>query len=288
MNRVGLAVAWLLAASLMALGAEPGVDEPPTEPGQVRHKVQGATEKGDEGEEGPFTLELAAALKTAYVFRGYTVVDTGLIVQPEATLTFNGLGAVKPYVGVWNNFSEEKLGRERLWSDWNEFDATAGMVIERGDWSLDLQYNYYTSPSDAFDDVHEIGGLLKYAGKMGMPIALSPHVCAYYELKDDSDHDQNAYLEFGLEPEFELSDFLTLSAPFTLGTSLNHYYEDSRGGDEFFGYASAGALVTWKVNETVSLYGGVEYLRLLADSTQAANSGDEDKVVGSVGAGFSF
>ena len=264
-------------------------DAPPADEdlGNVRRKV----EPPEQREEGPFSLEAKVEAKTAYFFRGYNVMDTGYIFQPEATLSLRAIEwreySFTPYFGVWNNISEVKGHDSSIWAHWTEFDATGGVVIERGDWSLDVQWNYYVSPSDFFDSAHELGATLGYGGEI-FGVKLQPHVAVFRELDDQSDDDENTYLEAGLEPEFALAEKLTLSLPLTLGMSLDGYYQGGDGHNAFFGYGSAGARPAYQLNENWSVYAGVEYVHLFADSAEAANSGDDGKVIGVVGVSFTY
>jgi hypothetical protein len=68
--------------------------------------------------------------------------------------------------------------------------------------------------------------------------------------------------------------------------SLDGYYTDRRGRNEFFGYASIGARPAYRLDEHWSVYAGVEYVHLFADSARAANAGDDGKVIGVIGVSF--
>ena len=261
----------------------------PVEPPAVEVDADGTEDDG--GADRPLALEVQVEIKTAYVFRGYTVIDTGYIVQPEATVSLRPLElgpyALSPYAGVWNNVSEAKGPDTSVWSHWTEFDVAAGVVVERGEWSLELQYNYYAFPSDLSDPTDELGAILTYGGAL-FGASLSPHVTLFRELNDEADGDENTYLEAGVEPEFELTEKVTLSTPLTLGMSLDGYYTDAGGRNELLGYASAAARPAWQLNDNWSVYAGVEYVYLFADSAEAANDGDADKVIGVVGVTFTY
>ena len=261
--------------------------------GNVRAKVEPPAQAGPPGQAEPPgpSVETKVEARTAYFFRGYNLIDTGYIVQPEATLSLWPVRldpyTLTPYVGVWNNLSEAKGPDGRIWSHWTEFDATGGMAVERGEWSLDLQWNYYLSPSDFFDSTQEVGATLAYDGGLA-GVEFRPHVGLFRELDDQADGDENTYLEAGVEPEFPLTKKLGLAVPVTLGMSLDGYYRQGGGDNAFFGYAGIGLRPSYSIDEHWSVYAGVEYLRLFADSTVAANGGDEDEVIGVVGVAFNY
>ena len=283
---IALIIAAAVAPTPSPAAAQDSSGPPPSgdDVANVRRKVE-ASEGTEEGK-GGLGLEVKVEGKTAYFFRGYNIMDAGYIVQPEATVSLPaiewGKYSLSPYVGVWNNVSEKKGPDGSPWGHWTEFDATGGVAVERGDWSLDVQWNYYTSPGDFFDSSHEIGATLAYGGDVA-GLGLHPHVALFGELRDDSDGDENTYFEAGLEPEWEASEKLSVAVPLTLGTSLGGYYTDGRGRNEFLGYASVGVRPAWRLDGHWSIYAGVEYVHLFADSARSANGGDDGKMIGVVG-----
>ena len=84
-----------------------------------------------------------------------------------------------------------------------------------------------------------------------------------------------------------------------VGLSLADYYELNTGTadapvfvDNRFGYFSIAGLVTVPLGGTTrfgawNLHGGVEF-QALGDTTKAFNGGDGQRVIGSVGIGFSY
>jgi hypothetical protein len=84
-----------------------------------------------------------------------------------------------------------------------------------------------------------------------------------------------------------------------VGLSLADYYELNAGTpeapvftDNRFGYFSIAGLVTVPLGGTTSfgawnVHGGVEF-QALGDTTKALNGGDSQRVIGSIGIGFSY
>jgi hypothetical protein len=146
-----------------------------------------------------------------------------------------------------------------------------------------MKYLLYVSPADDFDQVQELGLVVKYEHW------LNPIVSLYKEIEDRAGTD-DWYLELSIEPVLwkGFDDKFELSVPVVLGTSLDGFYTDSDGGNAFFGYASAGLWAEYTFVEHWKVYAAVEYLHLFADSVEEANSGDDYKVVGRIGLAFDY
>jgi hypothetical protein len=84
-----------------------------------------------------------------------------------------------------------------------------------------------------------------------------------------------------------------------VGLSLSDYYEQNTGTadapafvDNTFGFFSIAGVVTVPLGGTTTfgawnLHGGVEY-QALGETTEAFNGGDNSRVIGSVGIGFTY
>jgi hypothetical protein len=79
--------------------------------------------------------------------------------------------------------------------------------------------------------------------------------------------------------------------PLTLGLSLDDYYELA-GVDHTFGYLSIGAIATLPLFRSTNygawdVHGGFEF-QSLGDTAEAFNRGDQSKIIGTIGVGFSY
>lgn len=241
---------------------------------------------------------------TAYFFRGYLQEDQGLILQPYGTLYVNIHESdnlrITPYVGIWNSWHGEKTGADDTHNEsWYEADIFGGADIAMGDFTLGIIYTHYTYPNGALDDIGELGFKLAWNDEaftkeqMGLPFQLSPYVAAFFETSDDSGT-EDSYLEVGVAPAFAVGDAgWTLGVPVVLGMSIEDYYFDDDGDEEFLGYASIGVTLTvpLPVPErygTWSLVGSVTYLQLIAESLETINNGDDNEIVGKLGVAFAY
>ena len=115
----------------------------------------------------------------------------------------------------------------------------------------------------------------------------------YFEVDNSNvSMDESIYLELGFGPSFDICDEkATLSIPVTFGFSLDDYYIDESGNDDFFGYASVGAdveipLGSGSYGEWTLNVGG--NLLFLCSAAEAANAGDDVEVFGYIGLSFSY
>jgi len=233
-------------------------------------------------------------------------MDSGYIVQPSIQFTLNAIEigdfSISPYVGLWANISEVRGNKN--WKNLYETDVTVGVSIEYGKFTFDFAYNLYTYPSGASGSTQEVGITVSYddsgdefTGPAGLtfkkgqflPIALSPHIAFFQEIDDNTDGELNTYFEAGVAPSFILPwHGIEVTVPVNFGSSLDRYYTNSDGRNDFFGFASIGIEATYKLSENWYLRGGVEYLYLFSDSLVDANGGDRNAFIGTIGIGLSL
>jgi hypothetical protein len=256
---------------------------------------------------GALTLTGGLDYTTAYFFRGYNQEDTGLILQPYVTVTAalasNDNFALNGYLGTWNSFHEKKTLAAATGPDtWYESDLFGGLDFVFGKLTLGTVYTFYTYPNGAFNTIQEIGFKIAYDDTdfmkgHGIDFALKPYAAVYIETSDGNGT-EDTYLELGIAPSFAVGNVagkgVTLSVPVVLGCSLDDYYLDNSGDDEFLGYGSVGLFASIPICEngkfgTWTLTGGVQYIQLFADSAENVNDGGEDnEILGKVGVSFAY
>jgi uncharacterized protein (TIGR02001 family) len=235
--------------------------------------------------EGGLSVEGALTIPTSYVFRGYVNQDNRFIVQPEVTVFYGlpfGDSILWPYIGAWGNLTDQPAPGDPEWM--TEIDAYAGFEWEFGNGlTLEGIYTYYTSPADAFDDIHELGVILKHDSW------LQPSAGIYYEICNKNG-EENTYIELAVKPKWTTEQIkpLKLEFPITLGMTPDEYYTKSNGDGYCFGYLSGGITATWAFNDAWALEVGGDYIQMLADSTEEANDGDQYKLVGRIGVKFAY
>jgi hypothetical protein len=302
----GLALAVFLAAPVTAFGQE-AADEMKT---QTQEPVVEAEVKEAEPSlpnTGRLSFSGGTDLVTDYYFRGILQENSGLILQPYATMYIKLSDEtdevkVTPYVGTWNSIhSEHTFSNPGGGPDsWYESDLIAGVDFSKGAFTLGLIYTAYTYPNGAFETIQEFGVKLAWDDTQytedRIGFALKPYAAIYAETSDGNGS-EDWYAELGVAPSvytFNKNDEypISVSVPVTVGLSLKDYYLDA--DEEFFGFVSVGGVASvplafipsdygaWNLTGSVTLYW------LGADGLQALNSDDEFDIVGKIGVAFAY
>jgi hypothetical protein len=294
---VGIVSVVLLAtrnARAQDQAAEPNVTAVDT-----KRPAQTPDTDGDAGK--PWTISITVDYLSQYIYRGYTAVPSGWILQPGIDLSYtihdrDGL-TITPHVAGWFNFTEDK-GPDSP-SHFAEADLFAGFAVAWRSWEFSANYNFQGYPSrygiaEGSGQVQEVEFVLGYDDEPlwpdgGLVTAFYPYVGYFHEVQDRNDGDLNATVELGLEPT--LRDFdvagrsVTLSFPLTVGLSTDSYYTDADGHNERLGYWLAGVKATVALTDdgsaagAWSLVGEIDYVRMESASTIEDNGGDRDDFV---------
>ncbi len=253
--------------------------------------------------QGRLSFSLGADITSEYFFRGYLQEDQGLIFQPWAELgvmiveAMDNSPGVSLVFGAWNSFHSEKTGAtEGNLQSWYESDLYTGITLDWDAFSLGASYTIYTYPSGDISTVHEIGvsaGVTLPEDTIFQKVLGDISLGLYFEVHNSNVNiDEAIYMELGFGPSFDIFDEkATLSIPVALGFSINDYYIDPSGSDDFLGYASVGADVAIPLGS--GLYGewtlnvGVNLL-LLGSAAEAANTGDSVAVYVYTGVSMSY
>jgi len=253
--------------------------------------------------QGDLSFSLGAEITSAYFFRGYVQEDQGFIFQPWAELGVTLVEGVDNSPGVslafgnWNSFHSEKTGAtEPNVRSWYESDFYGGITLNWDAFSLGVSHTVYTYPNSDFNTVQEIGvtaGFSLPEDSMCHTVLGDISLGLHFEVDNSNvNTDEAIYMELGFGPSFDIFDEkATLSIPVTLGFSLDDYYIDDSGDDDFFGYASVGADVAIPLGSgaygewTLNVGGN---LLFLGSAAETANGGDDVEVYGYVGLSFSY
>jgi hypothetical protein len=248
---------------------------------------------------GNITLTGNFELVNAYLFRGLLQDDTNLIMWPSADLGFrlqSGTGAIRQtvlHVGTWNSLHTGITGSDgptgKLWYE-SDFYTTLAVALGSGV-SVGATYTAYTSPNNSFSSVKELsfragaGGIINPYGLVAFELDTLPGLG-----QADGGFNAGTYLELGAAPTW-LYEPITVAFPIKVGLSLNDYYELA-GVDHTFGFLSLGAIATVPFASSTNygswnVHGGLEFFSL-GDTPEAFNAGDQQKVVASVGIGFTY
>ena len=252
---------------------------------------------------------------TSYFFRGYNQEDTGLIFQPNVygyvdfidADTDSTLSGLRLKLGSWNSLHSEKTGSpdDDVWYESDIYGVLSATIAES--FYVNLGYTIYTYPGDALETTHEVGVSVGYDDTkhwtdMGIEgFGLKPEVGIYKEIADRNGT-QDTYAEIKLSPGLVIDRELIpgfgkagITFPVVLGLSVEDYYLDSDGDNELFGYIQGGVAVSLPITGIPARYGswnlvgGVNYIHMLADSTEIANDGGTDyEVQGTIGISMTY
>jgi hypothetical protein len=242
----------------------------------------------------------------AYMFRGLRQDDTELIMFPfvEGSVDLHdspeGLEDVALLIGSWNSLHTGAAGRlgpsGKMWYE-SRFYTGAALTFEPG-LTVAGTYTAYPSPNNSFTTVKELG--FRVSGDERVTpggFALRPHALLAFELdtapgvgQADGGEEAGTYLEVGIAPTMNDYGF-ALTLPIKIGMSLDDYYELA-GVDQRFGFLSLGAIASVPIGRSTSygawnVHGGLEF-QSLGDTAEAFNAGDQSKLIGFVGVGFTY
>ena len=263
---------------------------------------------------GAVSFSLGVDVPTKYIFRGYELQEDGLIVQPYVEASFSVYEDVDFYVGLWNSLHSDDvfegasggLIEESNNDGWFESDFYAGVSLGMFDpISIDISYVGYYYPSttnDVIGDYREIDIAVAYddSDLWGGDFTLSPYALIAFEVDTNGEgDDENIYLEFGAETGFtvfESEDYpIDLTVPVTIGLSLDEFYVDDDGDNEFFGFISIGANFGMPLTFIPAEYGAWSAgagltLFILNDNAAGLEDGDSEEfnIVGTVGIALEY
>ena len=240
--------------------------------------------------QGRLSFSLGTDITSQYFFRGYLQEDQGFIFQPWAELgvsivdRMDNSPGVSLVFGSWSSLHSEKTGAtEPNLRAWYETDIYGGITLEWDGFSLGASYTVYTYPNSSFNTVQEIGvtaGFSLPADTMFQKVLGDISIGLHFEVDNSNvNTDEAIYMELGFGPSFDIFDGkATLSIPVTLGFSLDDYYLDASGDDDFFGFGSVGADISIPLGSgdygewTMNVGGNVLFL---GSAAETANGGDD-------------
>jgi hypothetical protein len=276
----------------------------------------------DAQDKGPNTGRISFSggidVPTDYFFRGIAqekdgFVDGNYILQPYGDLTvklLEGQGAVTNIgltFGLWNSLHGGPSGVEgsasvdpKVWYEADFYTKLSATVLD--DFTAALIYTAYMSPNDRFATYEEVALSLGYNdSKLLGPFALNPSVLIAFETDGQADagRGEGTYLQFGITPGYTFNAKgaypLSVTLPLVVGLSLSDYYEriGVGGDDDTFGYFSVGPAASLPLRFIPTAYGswqaraGLSVL-VLGENLEAANTGDDIEVIGSLGLALTY
>ena len=206
-----------------------------------------------------------------YISRGVIYENQGAILQPYADLyakIYEGEGFLNKAsinLGVWSSFHSRKdtgfgqIGEHGSTTRaWYETDFSAGVALTFAkNITFTPSYYIFTSPNDAFETFQGLNLKLAYddTDLLGA-FALHPYVQVLFELENKvgTGVDEGVYYEIGIAPSHAFGP-ITVTLPITLGLGSDKCYVNPEGGDETYGFFSAGLTASYNLAFVPECYG---------------------------------
>lgn len=204
-------------------------------------------------------------LLSKYVWRGYALSDSSIVIQPSISAGYKGFG-----LNLWGNLDTDYYD---IGKDFNETDLTLSYDKSFDMVGLSLGYMYYGLEGE---DSQEL-----YAG-LSLDTFLAPTLTVYR----DYDTFDSWYLLLGISHSFELTDELSLD----LGGSISYYsYDDTDYSELHDGLLSAS--MTFPIGEYFSLTPSLTYTFPLSSEAEIElmdMDGDDSHFIAGVTFSVSF
>lgn len=251
------------------------------------------------------SAEITLDYVTQYFFRGYeqSNTDTGGSFQPGASFTIDVVEDVTATVGTWSAIEFDAPAANSNPSALYEQDVYGSLDTTMGDFSMGAGLTLFTYPALATTSVLEAFAYVGYddSDLLG-DFAFAPYVMIAHELNNTNSNSggkEATYLELGgefsLPTEGTAIEAWSWSVPFAFGLSIDDYYNDASGAEEFFGFASVGLVGSIPMSELIGsdeyvgawdLTVGVTVLFLNSDvalTDNADDTSDNMQLIGTVG-----
>jgi len=218
-----------------------------------------AQEEASGPNNGKVSLSFGLDAASAYYFRGIPQENQGVIFQPSAGISFaladeaGPLSNIALNIGTWNSWHTSGSPSQ----GWYESDIALGFSGDLpAGFSASVDYINLFAPTGGGIFAEEFDFGLSWDESTlleGLPFSIGPSAVVAIEVDGGSDNgsftskDEGIYLQLGIEPSIPLTEGeygLTLSLPVTAGFSLDDYYEDGAGGDDFWGFLDVAAAVS--------------------------------------------
>ncbi len=185
------------------------------------------------------------ALLSKYIWRGFELSDGGVVMQPSATVSYQGFS-----LNLWGNLDTNYYMNDD--AEFSETDMTLSYATGIGPVGLDIGYIYYALDGSDTGEIYISAGLDTF---------LSPSVSIYRDI----DAFPGWYVNVGVSHSIELGNGMTLD----LSASLGYMDVDDTDYQEFHdGLISVG--LTIPLGQYLSLSPIVAYSYGLSSKADAA------------------
>ena len=225
----------------------------------------------EKSKESCISGSLGIDIVSQYVAHGVFFENQGAILQPYGGLSFQlhegegTLNSVSLDLGWWNTFHSRHTdagavngGGASTTRSWYESDFSIGLSFTMlKNLTLSPTYTWYLSPNDAFETGQTLSFKLSYddTDLLGA-LALHPWVNVWWEVENKigTGVDEGFLYEFGISPARSFGD-VTVSLPISVGLGSSDFYSNAAGGNETYGYFTAGLSLSYALKCVPECYG---------------------------------
>ena len=215
-------------------------------------------------EEGP-SGGADVALLSQYVWRGYALSDSSLVIQPSISVGYKGFG-----LNLWGNLDTDYYDTGK---DFNEIDLTLSYDKSFGMMGLGLGYIYYGLEGEDSQELY---------ASLGLDTFLAPTLTVYR----DYDTFGSWYILLGISHSFGLTEEVSLD----LGGSVSYYsYDDSDYSELHDGLISASIAIP--IGKYCGLTPSLAYIFPLSSKAEdelTDMDGDDSHFVGGITFSIAF
>lgn len=211
---------------------------------------------------------LAMGIYSQYVWRGFALSDSSVVLQPAMTVSYKGFG-----VNLWGNLDSDYLNSDE--KNWSETDMTISYDGTAGKIGYGVGWIYYEVDGD--DDAQE------FYVSASADTMLAPTLTVYADLEGSSAW----YSTLGVSHSIPVAEGLGLD----LGAQIG--YLDNGDTYHEFHDGQISAAMTFAINDYVSVTPELYYsFALTSDAKNAIATGsadlDDSHIYGGISASLAF
>ncbi|NLA73977.1 MAG: hypothetical protein GX846_00595 [Deltaproteobacteria bacterium] len=218
-------------------------------------------------EDDSLSISADVGIYSQYIWRGYTLSDESIVIQPSVTLGYRGFS-----LNVWGNFDTDYFDTG---TDYNRTDITLSY-----NWSndvIDVGLGYIYSDLDHAEDDQEFYFTATLAGY------LNPKFSFYKDINGDN---EGWYINLGFSHSYAITNLYNLDLSASIG-----YYDLDDGSYNALHDGNITASMIFPVNDNLSFTPSLSYIVGVSTKSKARikdYKGNSDHFVGGFKCTYSF
>ncbi len=220
--------------------------------------------------DGPLSISADVGVFSQYIWRGYTLSDESIVIQPSVTLGYDDYGLDGFSLNVWGNFDTDYFDTG---TDYNETDITLSY-----EWSYEIidfgvGYIYYDLDGG---DTQELYFSASFEGYLNPTFTFYRDVQAF----------KGWYVNIGIGHTYDVMNLIDLDLSASMG-----YYSLNDDGYNGLHDANVSASTTFAINDNMSITPSLSYIWAISSDAKDElrdYKGNIDHFVGGFTFSYSF